>query len=437
MSTTETDALERALVTMGLSPEEAKFRLRDILVEEVSVVDRAANTRRFIMVKNAGGDMPGETNPQGQGDQPQPNADGSEPELVLAKGVKDELLGVLTQNLEKMVAVTELVKAATESDDAPGDDYALPSELALGMLTASETLRGSLVKYRTPQPDGLSDHAKALRALSDVAFTLSKSETVDAGALGGIAKAALALVKPVAKNQALAMALQEVAEVAMVMAQMAAQLEEGADMPEDMMTTMVQLAERLMELAGGDAGDGDGDADATEGGDMEDKTSGGGDGQPEGDDGLMKNVATISEAYAEIGKRGAKMSAARRKKLKEALKTLQGGFQQIMALLDEVEPSDKKNQKKRAVAGQPRNPNEGEGGDLGNVGTGPDDDTPGGAQDDEVIGDVMKRLDALQTQVAKLAERPAPPASSPEPPEGTNGNGDHQPRKRRGGPWIM
>jgi len=57
VGTRTTRALEAALLFLGKSPEEARARLSDILVEEVSFVDRAANRRRFLIVKRRGGAM--------------------------------------------------------------------------------------------------------------------------------------------------------------------------------------------------------------------------------------------------------------------------------------------------------------------------------------------------------------------------------------------
>lgn len=51
------NALEAALVFLGRSQDTARFRLKDILVEEVSFVDRAANRRRFLVVKRKGDGM--------------------------------------------------------------------------------------------------------------------------------------------------------------------------------------------------------------------------------------------------------------------------------------------------------------------------------------------------------------------------------------------
>ena len=45
-------ARARAVLAKGETPEGAKARLHDIDVEEVSLVDRAANRRAFIVRKN-------------------------------------------------------------------------------------------------------------------------------------------------------------------------------------------------------------------------------------------------------------------------------------------------------------------------------------------------------------------------------------------------
>lgn len=384
------DTLYRALIQMGLSPQEAQYRLHDILVEEVSVVDRAANKRRFLMVKSAGAKMDNDTTT-------------TDPKkLTLAKGTKETLLGVLEKGLRDLVEVTTLVKNA--SDD--GADEAVPTEIAGGLLVAAETIRGSFAKY-LPKPQGLSEQALALRGLSDVAYDLSKSEKVDGKLVAGLAKSTLAFVASLAKNQVLAQALQEIAEVSMVLAQMASEMEEGAELPEDMRATMEQLAVKLTELVGSTGG-----GEGSEGGEktVEDAAKAAAAAAAAGkdldDEGVTKAVMDVSTALSAIGKAGAKMSASRRKQLRGAMETMQAGFKSLMDLLSEVEPTDTNK--------------------SANGGNTADMDA------------AMTRIASLEAQIKKLAERPNAPASLPE----GSGGGSPPPAKKpatsgQGGPWIL
>lgn len=374
------DTLYQALIQMGYSPEDARFRLHDILVEEVSVVDRAANKRRFLMVKSAG-----TAGAKMDNDPTKPN---EATKLALSKGTKESLLGVLEKSLKDLVEVTTLVKNATE--DAA--DEAIPTEITTGLQVAAETVRGSLAKFG--HPAGLSESAIALRALSDKAYELSKADKLDSKLVAELTKGTLVFAAGLAKNQVLAQSLQEIAEVAMILAQMASEMEDGAELPDDMRAAMEQLAVKLTELTGG-GGDDDDEVEMAK---------------------AVTSVTDVSAMLSEIGKAGAKMSASRRKQLRSAMETMQAGFESLMALLADVEPAEPKKSDPEP--------------------TKKSDPDPKPDQKSSELTAAMARITELEAKITKLAERPNVPASVPEPSEKPTttkpGNSSGQ-----GGPWIL
>lgn len=167
-------------------------RLRDIVVEEVSLVDRAANKRRFLVVKRSEG-MSGENGdgvekakkkpaPEGEAtdeqkakkkpevDEEQVDeakakkpAEDDEPEdaekakgdgacaseneepkpkrkadLALPADLKESLLATLTQAMERLMALAKQIKDAGEPDE--GDDASLPDDLGTEIDAIAELL---------------------------------------------------------------------------------------------------------------------------------------------------------------------------------------------------------------------------------------------------------------------------------------------------------
>jgi len=118
-------AIEAALGALKVSG--ARFRLRDILVEEVSLVDRAANKRRFLVVKQQGDNMG--------------NPDSAVQKLELSKTTKAALLLTLTNALERFVPVVHAVKGA---DELEADGAGLPADLAAALAGVGAMLSGVL-----------------------------------------------------------------------------------------------------------------------------------------------------------------------------------------------------------------------------------------------------------------------------------------------------
>lgn len=235
---------------------EGVHRLRDIVVEEVSLVDRAANKRRFLVVKRSD-DMADESSADtdvekakkkpaaadasdtedeqkrkkpaaGEADDAEkarkppvadeddeedaakaaaPSDDEEEPAgakktpkrkqaLAVAAPVKDALLRAITAALERLMALANSIKDATEPDE--GDDATMPEPVGNELAAIAELL-GSIDKCKTTKAavaktgarmskDRLDRFQKAMAALADILKELTDSKDVPAGPTAGAAE---------------------------------------------------------------------------------------------------------------------------------------------------------------------------------------------------------------------------------------------------------
>jgi hypothetical protein len=98
--------------------------LVDIETDEVSLVDRAANKKRFLVVKRASAK----------------SGDDKMPDLTMSKGHKERALKGLTDGLEALTALVETVRGAAEVDVAVP---VWPSALTDGVLGLAKSLLSS------------------------------------------------------------------------------------------------------------------------------------------------------------------------------------------------------------------------------------------------------------------------------------------------------
>jgi len=237
------------------SQQDDVHRLRDIVVEEVSLVDRAANKRRFLVVKRSdsmSGDMdesdvekakkkpapedepteeqkakkpdpedepdetekarrPTDEDPEEDDEaKPAKGCDGSEDEpkprrkadLVLTPGLKESLLATLTQAMERLMALAKQIKAASEPED--GEDGAMPNDLGseidgivelLGKVTKGgkkKTAKAEVAKGGVRMArDRLDRFQKALSLLSDILKELTGCKEQPAAPTAGAAEASV------------------------------------------------------------------------------------------------------------------------------------------------------------------------------------------------------------------------------------------------------
>lgn len=230
-------------------------RLRDIVVEEVSLVDRAANQRRFLVVKRSA-EMAEESNASGeakpdardtiekakkkptgaQGDETvaeekakkpvEDEADDSEDAqkasaskddaaednedndagkkkqrkqddgLIIAAPVKEALLRTLTEALERLMALANSIKEATEPDE--GDDATMPDDIGTELGAIAEMLSGvdkrkaakkGVVKAGARMAkDRLDRFHKAISLLADILKELTDSKEAPAEPTAGAAE---------------------------------------------------------------------------------------------------------------------------------------------------------------------------------------------------------------------------------------------------------
>lgn len=121
-------------------------RLHDMLVHEVSVVDRAANGTTFLLLKRDDkmGTTGAEVVEQENGDlttvgdttPPAPAAPVAKVEFSLAKDLKEKLQASTTEALKRLTDVAVAVKALPDEPDGGG----LPGELAMDLVSVLELL---------------------------------------------------------------------------------------------------------------------------------------------------------------------------------------------------------------------------------------------------------------------------------------------------------
>jgi len=148
----------------------AQFRLRDMLIDEISYVDRAANKRRFLLVKRA----PGSGEAMGDAQQvdgdtatsaPQKLDDQTQnPILSLTSETKNSLATGLTSALGHMVEVATAVKAAEETTEQ--GQLCLPVALGKQLRSAVGTVIRLLSSHVFKQ-----DNKQVIEALAQVADT--------------------------------------------------------------------------------------------------------------------------------------------------------------------------------------------------------------------------------------------------------------------------
>lgn len=177
------------------------FQLLDIIAEEVSDVDRAANKRTYLVVKrrtdmktndhlgaelveDADGNLTTIDKARGAEDEerdetkaasrepdidqtkaaspPDKEKDETKQALVIPGPVKQALLRVTTDALQRLMAIVNAIKAAEETDEKP--DKPTPDSVARELRAVSELLSGALKRYPSPiakDDDAPTDVAKA------------------------------------------------------------------------------------------------------------------------------------------------------------------------------------------------------------------------------------------------------------------------------------
>lgn len=123
-------------------------RLEDMLVEEVSTVDRAANKRKFLIVKRG---QPMAT----PGPEVVTDKDGNliTTTIKMRAAWKEDIIKTAAEALERLAGLVETTKAAAESDDA--DEF--PTEITDELTAIADAITGITEKLgitkKDPDPD--------------------------------------------------------------------------------------------------------------------------------------------------------------------------------------------------------------------------------------------------------------------------------------------
>jgi len=131
-------------------------RLRDIEVEEVSVVDRAANKRKFLVVKRG----------ENMGAEVTKTSDGSmttRTPIKMRTEWREALVETAADALERLATIVETAKSAVECDD---DDLTFPTDIAGEITSIAEAISDLPVMFSkqmtTAQINDLPDAAFAI-----------------------------------------------------------------------------------------------------------------------------------------------------------------------------------------------------------------------------------------------------------------------------------
>lgn len=117
--------------SLAESHRRAKARLEDMAINEVSLVDQAANLRKLVVTKR-NDDMANATN---------------KASLKLPSAAKQSMMDGIGQALDKLTALATMVGDA-ETDDAA----AVPGELANALKQTGETLTGMAAQFAAAPP---------------------------------------------------------------------------------------------------------------------------------------------------------------------------------------------------------------------------------------------------------------------------------------------
>lgn len=138
----------------------AKNRLREIVVDEVSVVDRAANQRTFLIMKRTGdGDMT-DTN-TGNGNS-----------VLLTAAAKASFVESLMKVLQPVLAVSEAIKGAEEKDDAA---VTMPADLVATLKQAHD---GLVDLYLTQLQKDAGDVVVSLTQVAKLSVALAEEAAI-------------------------------------------------------------------------------------------------------------------------------------------------------------------------------------------------------------------------------------------------------------------
>jgi hypothetical protein len=129
----------------------AKFRLTEILVEEVSLVDRAANKRKWLMVKNAAG--------------------GTQVVTDTPKVTKGDIEQTFAEMLNDLVALAGKIKAVEGGSE---EVVELPADIRKELRTTARRFIEISTKYDVVKSEAVGDMVTALVQVAEISMTLAE-----------------------------------------------------------------------------------------------------------------------------------------------------------------------------------------------------------------------------------------------------------------------
>lgn len=120
-----------------MSSKDELYRLSDMRTKEVSVVDRAANKKKFLIIKRS--DPMKELTEKANGELTVSGKTESVVVLSMAKAWKSAIADGAVVALEKLTALIETVKGATEVEDV--DELEFPTEIVKELAEIAEAIQ--------------------------------------------------------------------------------------------------------------------------------------------------------------------------------------------------------------------------------------------------------------------------------------------------------
>lgn len=493
-------ALEKALRAASIllvDDDEAEFRLRDFLVEEVSLVDRAANKRRFLVVKNAVPKLGrvrvrrvddehgvfngavlvatcktkaeadakaialraagGDSDPSDPSDPKNPTpATPLDKRLTLPSDAKEGMLRSLTEALERVVAISNAVRDAEETSEP--SDTPTPDVLGTEIRDISEMLAGILTRF--PATAAKREETTMLEKLQTLQAEIAK--LVEAG--GDIDEAKLAELQtqvaaltakakpagdPPAGDPSLAKSLADLATVINGIAEQA-KTAEGDKPTDEIKASVKRVHETLSAIVDKDLGGGI-PFPSNLGTEVSDKlkTLAAVMAQiAEAPDpftlmdmsekmlGIGKSLGEVAKSVADAKPAPAPAAAAPAPAEvdKHAKKATTRRLESLGKLIEGLAELYRELGGSSELATKRATENTPQGPPGSSVGVMPDGD--GKAADkttEEGLAVLMKRLDAIDTKVEQMQRTPEPPASRSEPHVEPPPGGDNGQRRKRRG----
>lgn len=155
--------------------EEATHRLSDILVEEVSLVNRAANKRRFLIVKRAEGGNTMSTENAPKGGSP-PEGDDKSVSVLLTQEAKNSVATSIADVLEHMAGLADAVKGVDEDNEKGGK--VLPTEISGQLKSVNNTLLSLFLEHGLNKSDTASQMVEALVQVAQLSMNLAEDVAV-------------------------------------------------------------------------------------------------------------------------------------------------------------------------------------------------------------------------------------------------------------------